>query len=194
EMLFTFIDKGCFRRLGETESERTARVLLIAATTENPGSSLLKTFTRRIPMVIELPPLRERSGEERYRLILSFFKEEAIRLGQEILVSPEVIRALLYYRCPNNVGQLKVDIQLLCTKAFSDYVTKKKEKVRIRRSDLPPHIKEGLYCCTSRRNKIDLQRASTSFTPLKRTSCLGSRRTMIRNRRCTSRSSERIGN
>jgi len=165
EMLFTFIDKGCFRRLGETESERTARVLLIAATTENPGSSLLKTFTRRIPMVIELPPLRERSGEERYRLILSFFKEEAIRLGQEILVSPEVIRALLYYRCPNNVGQLKVDIQLLCAKAFSDYVTKKKEKVRIRRSDLPPHIKEGLYCCTSRRNKIDLHEGFYVFHP-----------------------------
>ncbi|MEW9033190.1 MAG: sigma 54-interacting transcriptional regulator, partial [Planifilum fimeticola] len=112
EMLFTFIDKGCFRRLGETEAERNARVLLIAATTENPGSKLLKTFTRRIPMVIELPPLRERSLEERYRLILGFFKEEAIRLGREIYVSPDVIRALLYYRCPNNVGQLKVDIQL----------------------------------------------------------------------------------
>ena len=84
EMLFTFIDKGCFRRLGETESERTARVLLIAATTESPGSSLLKTFTRRIPMVIELPPLRERSAEERYRLITGFFKEEALRLGREI--------------------------------------------------------------------------------------------------------------
>ena len=57
EMLFTFIDQGnVFGDWARTESERTARVLLIAATTENPGSSLLKTFTRRIPMVIGFRP------------------------------------------------------------------------------------------------------------------------------------------
>ena len=165
EMLFTFIDKGCFRRLGETEAERTARVLLIAATTESPGSSLLKAFTRRIPMVIELPPLRERSAEERYRLILGFFKEEALRLGQEISVSPDVIRALLHYRCPNNVGQLKVDIQLLCAKAFADHVSAKKERVRIDSPDLPPRVKEGLILSTSRREEVSLHEGWYVFHP-----------------------------
>lgn len=168
EMLFTFIDKGCFRRLGETEAERNARVLLIAATTENPGSKLLKTFTRRIPMVIELPPLRERSLEERYRLILGFFKEEAIRLGREIYVSPDVIRALLYYRCPNNVGQLKVDIQLLCAKAFADHVSMKKEKVRIDRSGLPPHIKEGWILNKTRGDEVSLHEGLYVFHPAER--------------------------
>lgn len=51
EMFFTFMDRGVYRRLGETESERSANVLIITATTEDPNTTLLKTFTRRIPMV-----------------------------------------------------------------------------------------------------------------------------------------------
>lgn len=58
EMLFTFIDKGTFRPLGETEKQEEARVQIIAATTEDPKSYLLQTFTRRIPMTIVLPPYR----------------------------------------------------------------------------------------------------------------------------------------
>lgn len=149
EMLFTFIDKGVFRRLGETETERRAKVLLLTATTENPDSTLLKTFTRRIPMVITIPPLRERSLEERKHLICTFFKEEAIRLGKEISVSSNSIQSFLFYHCSNNIGQLKSDIQLACAKAFADVVTNKKENIKINSSDLPGYLREGLL----KRNK-----------------------------------------
>ncbi len=44
EMLFTFIDRGVYRRLGETENERKAQVLIITATTEEPNSFLLKNI------------------------------------------------------------------------------------------------------------------------------------------------------
>ena len=44
----------------------------------------------------QTPPVRERSAEERYRLITGFLKEEALRFGREISVSPDVIRALLH--------------------------------------------------------------------------------------------------
>ena len=80
EMFFTFIDKGIYRRLGETESERSAKVLIITATTEDPNATLLRTFTRRIPMVISIPPLRERSMEERFNLIKGFMIDESARL------------------------------------------------------------------------------------------------------------------
>ncbi len=75
EMLFTFIDKGMYRRLGETETERRASVLIICATTENPESNLLKTFVRRIPMIIKIPDLSVRSIDERLNLISGFFIE-----------------------------------------------------------------------------------------------------------------------
>lgn len=145
EMLFTFMDHGTYRRLGETDVERNANVLLICATTENPESNLLTTFRRRIPMNIFLPPLRERTVGERYRLVFQFFQEEAVRLGKEIYVSANTIRAFLFYPCPSNVGQLKADIQLACAKAYADYVTAKKDTVRISSSDLPIYIKNGLF-------------------------------------------------
>ena len=68
EMFFTFMDRGVYRRLGETESERRAKVLIITATTEDPNTTLLKTFTRRIPMVITIPSLKNRGMEERFNL------------------------------------------------------------------------------------------------------------------------------
>ena len=51
EMLFTYIDKGYFRPLGDTDKQIKVEAQIIAATTEDPQSFLLKTFTRRIPMM-----------------------------------------------------------------------------------------------------------------------------------------------
>jgi transcriptional regulatory protein LevR/transcriptional regulator with AAA-type ATPase domain len=144
EALFIFLDTGTFRRIGDSES-RTSDVLIISATTEDPNSALLNTFTRRIPIVINIPSLKERTLDERLFLIKSFFKYESIRLNKEIYVSLNSLRALLSYDCPNNIGQLKSDVQLLCAKAYSEFLTNLKHDVRIHSKVLPPYIKEGLY-------------------------------------------------
>lgn len=151
EMLFTFIDKGTFRRLGEADTERKSKALIICATTENPNSVLLNTFMRRIPMIIHLPNLKERSIEERFNLICQFIREESAKLGRSIIVSVNSIKAFLSYDCPNNIGQLKTDIQLACAKAYADFVLNKKEEIRINSIDLPQHIKSGLYTETEHR-------------------------------------------
>jgi len=145
EMFFTFMDKGVYRRLGETEIERCAKVLIITATTEDPETSLLKTFTRRIPMVITIPPLNKRGMDERFNLIKQFMIEESNRLGKSIKVSINSIKALLSYDCPNNIGQLKSDIQLACAKAYADFLSNKKEDIIISSLYLPGYIREGLY-------------------------------------------------
>jgi transcriptional regulator with AAA-type ATPase domain/transcriptional regulatory protein LevR len=151
EMFFTFMDTGSYRRLGETDAGRTAQVLIIAATTEEPGSSLLKTFTRRIPMTIRMPNLNQRSMEERFNLINQFFREEAFRLGKPISVSLNSMKSFLSYRCPNNVGQLKTDIQLACAKAYADFISNKKDAIKINSAALPGYIREGLYSETGHR-------------------------------------------
>lgn len=145
EMLFTFMDKGIYRRLGETEIERKAKVLIICATTENPEKVLLKTFTRRIPMRIYIPSLSERSIEERFSLISTFMKDESARLDKEIKVSMNSIKALLSYDCEANIGQLKVDIQLICAKAYAEYVLGRKSEIKVNSLDLPIYIRKGLY-------------------------------------------------
>ena len=145
EMFFTFMDRGMYRRLGETVSERSAQVLIIAATTEDPNTTLLQTFTRRIPMVITIPALRNRGIEERFNLIKQFMIEESGRLGKSIKVSVNSIKSFLFYDCKNNVGQLKSDIQLACARAYADFLSKKKEEINISSLDLPSYIAEGLY-------------------------------------------------
>ena len=145
EMFFSFMDRGVYRRLGETDSERSANVLIITATTEDPNTTLLKTFTRRIPMVITIPPLRNRGMEERFNLIKQFMKEESGRLGKSITVSMNSIKAFLSYNCENNIGQLKSDIQLACAKAYADFLSNKKDSIKISSLDLPTYIREGLY-------------------------------------------------
>ncbi|MBW3491747.1 PRD domain-containing protein [Bacillus sp. FDAARGOS_1420] len=164
EMLFTFIDRGVYRRLGETENERKARVLIITATTEEPNSFLLKTFTRRIPMTVTLRPLRERTHKERFALLQLFFTNEAIRLRKEIHVSPNTMRAFVFYNCPNNIGQLKTDVQIACAKAYSDFVTKKRDSVCVSSTDLPWYMKEGLFIERKSRHLYQIPNETFVFT------------------------------
>lgn len=150
EMLFTFIDRGVYRRLGETEAERSAQVLIICATTEDPSSNLLATFVRRIPMLIEIPSLASRSREERFSLIERFFMDESARLHMPINVSTNSIRALLGYSCPGNIGQLKNDIRIICARAYSRLISGKKAEMRVASHDLPQYVLDGLYGNASR--------------------------------------------
>lgn len=144
EALFIFLDTNYFRRMGDSET-RKSDVLIISATTENPNSALLKTFTRRIPITITIPSLKDRTLEERLHLIKNFFKYESIRINKDIYVSLNTMRAFLSYDCPNNIGQLKSDVQLVCAKAYSEFLTNIKYDVRINSRNIPHYIKEGLY-------------------------------------------------
>lgn len=118
EILFTLFDKKMYRRLGETELTRKANVLIIAATTEEPENSLLLTFRRRIPISIMLPKFSERPLDEKFILVKKFFEAESQRIEKPIHIKKEVIKNLLTYDCPGNVGQLKSDIQATCARAF----------------------------------------------------------------------------
>ena len=151
EMLFVFLDQGKFRRLGETEFERKANVLIICATTEDPNSTLLNTFTRRIPMTIKIPNLNERGYKERLNLIISFFREESFRFKKEIKLSVNSLKAFLKYPCKNNIGQLKADIQLVSAKVYADFLTDKKGSIKINSCDLPKYIYEH----STISNKVD---------------------------------------
>ena len=120
EMLFTLLDKGVYRRLGASQ-DRTAKLMLIGATTENPEASFLKTFRRRIPMVIEIPPLAERPAGERVDLIMHFLKQESKRLNLPIQVTSHALRLLVSHQSATNIGDLKNEIQLCCARGYLTY-------------------------------------------------------------------------
>lgn len=155
EMLFTYIDKGSFRPLGDTEGMEYSTARIIAATTEDPSSFMLKTFTRRIPMIITLPSLKERTIEERYYLLEQFIKLELSRLKTNIYFDKDVIISFLLYDCPNNIGQLKSDIQLSCAKAFLNYKTNIKNIILVEQGDIHTRVKKGIMKLKDNRKDID---------------------------------------
>ncbi|KYH33503.1 sigma 54-interacting transcriptional regulator [Neomoorella mulderi] len=140
EMLFYLMDNGQYRRLGETGSYRSCTTLVIGATTADPHSSLLATFYRRFPVVINIPALAERPLAERLLLLKQLLAGESRQIGRPLKVTADAIRALLLYDCPGNIGQLFNDIRLTCARAFLDATSKGTREVVITAASLPPHV------------------------------------------------------
>lgn len=129
EILFSILDRGCFRRLGETNVERKVSVMLIGATTENIETNLLLTFRRRIPMVIYLPSLRDRFLKEKVDLIYRIFQQECNRINSKIFVDKNVVEILALNKFSGNIGQLKNMIQVLCARSFMQVINKKEDRL-----------------------------------------------------------------
>ncbi|ALB44957.1 MULTISPECIES: sigma 54-interacting transcriptional regulator [Clostridium] len=143
EMVFYFMDTGTYNKLGETDRQHKANVLLIGATTEDPSSTLLKTFIRRIPITITIPPFDERPVNEKIELVQYLISKEAQRVNKTIKISSEAIKALIGSTNYGNVGQLKSNIQLVCAKGFFNCINTNKD-IEINLSTLPPNIKSGI--------------------------------------------------
>ena len=155
EILFYLIDKGEYRPLGEVEKYKKVNVLIICATTEKKENALLTTFIRRIPMIISIPSLQERTYNERFKLISKSFHMESQRISKEIVVTPEAIKSLLLYNCTGNVGQLMNDIQLGCANAFLDCMINGKKDVIVDITQFQNQVKMGILNYKSNKKEID---------------------------------------
>lgn len=143
EMLFTFIDKGVYRPLGESSKTYEASVQIIGATTES-SDVFLATFNRRIPMSITLPSLKDRTLDERFEVVSLFLTQEANRLNNRIVVDRDVLLAFMLYETEGNIGQVKRDLKLVCAKAFLHYRTNEATHLSVGISDLPLPVQKGL--------------------------------------------------
>lgn len=143
EMLFLYMDTGYFRRLGDVSEKRNSSAMIICATNKDINTTLLDTFTRRIPIKISLPSLNDRGDFERLTLIETFLKDESIKLDEKIHISKNALNALISYSCKNNIGQLKNDITLTVANAYFEYMVHNKKILRINTPDLPAHIKNN---------------------------------------------------
>ena len=141
EMLFYLIDKGVYRKMGETKGERRADIRIIGATTKEPEHVFLKTFLRRIPIIIRIPSLEERPIEDKYLLIKKFFSDEAERIGRKIVIKKETIISLLMTNFEGNIGQLKGDIQFMCARSFIKAIQNDCDYLVVNNTILPKEIR-----------------------------------------------------
>ncbi len=165
EMLFTFIDKGTYRPLGESSKTYSASVQIIGATTESTDI-FLATFNRRIPMSITLPSLDIRTLDERFEIITLFLTQEAGRLNNRIVVDRDVILAFMLYSTEGNIGQVKRDLKLICAKAFLHYRTNNTDHLSVGVNDLPLQVQKGLLKIKDLGDRIDrfFESSITSLT------------------------------
>ena len=154
EMIFYFIDTGTYNKLGETERKRKSTVLIIGATTEDPASSLLKTFVRRIPIVISLPSLEDRSCKDKLDIVKFLLANEAHRVNKTIKVDAEAVKAIIGSAYYGNIGQMKSNIQLVCATGFLNSINNK-DFIEIDFKSLPSHIKNGLFSVSSRKMEME---------------------------------------
>lgn len=154
EMIFYFIDTGNYNKLGETERNRKSTVLIIGATTEDPASSLLKTFVRRIPIVISLPSLEERPSKDKLGIVKFLLANEAHRVNKPIKVDAEAVKAIIGSASYGNIGQLKSNIQLVCATGFLNSINNK-DFIEIDFKSLPSDIKNSLFSSSSKKMEID---------------------------------------
>ena len=152
EMIFYFMDHGTYSKLGESGKTHHADVRLVCATTEDPESSLLQTFVRRIPIMIKMPAFKERTMRERVSMLKLLLTIEANRIQRNIRLNEDVVQGLIGSVTYGNVGQLKSNIQLVCAQGFLGSINDESE-VKIDFDAMPAAIKDGLPRLASNRGE-----------------------------------------
>lgn len=136
EKLFHLMDQGIYHMMGDNENFYHSKCRMIFATTEDPDQVLLRTLLRRIPILIEVPSLKERGKRERIALIARLIEQEQKRLKRPIYLSGSVYDLLLQAEIPGNIGQLKSIIQFCCVNALFEA----DEQIRINLHHIPYHL------------------------------------------------------
>ncbi len=137
--LLRFLGERTFERVGSNKT-LTADVRLVAATNKNleelvkAGKFREDLFFRLRVVEIELPPLRERTGDIPL-LAQSFLREFAKENGKPVNdFTADALEALMNYSWPGNVRELRTAIEhavVLC----------RGERISLR--DLPPSVRGG---------------------------------------------------
>ncbi|MBX9039018.1 MULTISPECIES: sigma 54-interacting transcriptional regulator [Enterococcus] len=135
EKLFIFLDKGKFRRMGETSNWRTSTVRFIFATNQTTESFMLDTLYRRIPIKIELPDFEKRNKREKIQLVKRFLFNEVQYFNKDVEVNGQLIQDLISFRYDGNIGELQNLIKYICGKAYLESMDS--EWIMINRMMLP---------------------------------------------------------
>lgn len=134
EKLFTFLDKGIFRRMGEASGWRTGHIRFIFASNQNAAEYMLPTLYRRIPITVKIPDLKDRLPGERLHLICQYLLRESQRLNQPVIISRNVLNDMTDFEYSGNIGELINVIQYICGNAL---VNSKDGQIRITRTCYP---------------------------------------------------------
>ena len=141
EKLFLYMDQGIYHLVGDNNKWYKSKCRIIFATTEIPQKALLKTFLRRIPVILTIPSLAQRGENEKLELMYNFLKNEEKRINKTILISSNVYELLLNHTFVGNIGELTNTIQASCVSAL---YKSNSDTLEIHAYDLPDSIRNSI--------------------------------------------------
>ena len=115
DRLLPFMDMGKYQSADGKWHESNVRLLFI--TKQDPSACVMKSLIRRIPVVVSMPRLCERTIAEKEQFIICFLKNEIKRNRRPIFISSKAFDALLNYTYPENLNGMSKQIQLACASA-----------------------------------------------------------------------------
>lgn len=146
-----------FLETGKLESERYGKqvefpnvFLVLSCAPQNKMQ-----INRKIPVIIELPELKDRPLEERFELINYFFSVEGANSNRSIKVEKEPIQALLLEEFSYNVKELGLEIKAACAKAYIRVIDDLEQEVFVCMSDFNSSIKKSLLKLREKASDID---------------------------------------
>ncbi|MHC5375132.1 sigma 54-interacting transcriptional regulator [Enterococcus sp. LJL120] len=166
EKLFQFMDTKKYHRLGDNEKWHTAEVRFLFATTEYPSDNFLTTFLRRIPVILTVPSLAERTHHEKLSLISNLIQREEQKVNKEIKISNQLIEYLLKATFAGNIGEFKNILRLAIAK---ESFASSEKQINIDLSDLISTHQESIPQDSFRpltyRGATDLVAVAQIFSP-----------------------------
>ena len=142
DLLAAFLEKNIYSRLGEPAILRQADVMVICATTEPPGSQLIERLCERIPVVIRLPSISERSTREILEYLFLFFGKEAAAMRLPVRLRRDVLACLAAMPYHGNIAEMKNLVRIVCSQAYLEYTAQpiRGKVVGITERHLPPEV------------------------------------------------------
>lgn len=110
---------------------------LIISIPPSDDSALIDRLGHLVPIVVNVPALRERTEDERNDLIMHFLRVEGRRVGANVAISRGALRNLMEASFRDNVDGLRACIRNCCAEAYLDHGD---ERLIIRNYSLPTNV------------------------------------------------------
>lgn len=146
ELICNYLATGQYRGMERESQVYASSARLVFATSKPPGEAVFKALSRRIPMVVTIPNLEERTIDEKEDMLLAFLRREGQRMGVDVCISKKAFQCLLEYRYENNIDGIIACITTCCANA---YMEKEEDRISIQTYHLPDEMLTGLRLDTA---------------------------------------------
>ena len=113
------------------QDEQQLQSMIIATTSKNNDDCKIETIAKFMPIQLKMEDIDKRGIYEKIELIMDLFSEEAIHTHTTIRVHKDIIAWLASKKFPNNIIQMRNEIQISCSKAYMEINDPKKQIVYV---------------------------------------------------------------